>query len=236
MQTPNATVVGDPTRPWVRSTEACRHLSVTGKTLARWAKAGYIHSILLPGGGNREHRLYDIGSVATQRTRQSTTTEEAEGHEPKPILRDAAVYARVSTRKQAADLERQIQGLQDRHPSATVYNDIASGINFHRRKLQRLLEDAFAGRVHTVYIAHKDRLCRFAYDLIEFVLRQCGSHVVVDSHNGNTTTTPNEELAMDLLSIVTVFGARVYGSRSHGGGRKRRREATQDRDNAACPV
>lgn len=141
------------------------------KTLARWARQQHIHSILLPGGTQRHYRLYDVSSVvAGGRTVETVQAAEV------GIAADAnaAIYARdqgadhhtpadtVSTRKQAGDLDRQIEHLRARHPGVPVYRDLASGLNFHRPALRRLLENALAGRVHTVYIAHRDRLCRFA--------------------------------------------------------------------------
>jgi predicted site-specific integrase-resolvase len=138
----------------------------------------------------------------------------------------------VSTRKQVPHLERQIEELRRLHPEARVFRDVCSGIDFQRPGLRSLLDRAFAGQLRTVYVAHRDRLCRFACDLLVDVLRRCGVRVHVESHDPHAT--PEGELADDLLSIVTVFGARLYGSRSRGGGRrKRRREASEaDDDNA----
>jgi predicted site-specific integrase-resolvase len=156
------------------------------------------------------------------------------------------VYARVSTAKQAAALDRQIARLRERHPGVErVFSDVASGLNFRRRGLCALLDAAFAGRVRTVYIAHRDRLCRFAYDCLEFVLGRCGAHIVVDAPALDSAAAPEDgddgthrgdrerELADDLLAVVTVFGARVYGSRGGGGNgrRKRPREAPEEGNN-----
>lgn len=111
----------------------------------------------------------------------------------------------MSTRKQAENLQRQIRYLQSRHPNVPVYSDIGSGLNFQRRGLQRLLERALAGQLHTVHVTHRDRLSRWAYDLIEFVLRRCGSGIAVDAYGeaGPEPESPTETLANDLLSIVT---------------------------------
>ena len=67
-------------------------------------------------------------------------------------------------------------------------------------------------------IAHKDRLCRFAYDLLETIFKTHGAEIVVEADDAHS---PEHELAEDLVSIITVFGARLYGGRSS---RKRRKQ------------
>jgi predicted site-specific integrase-resolvase len=224
---------------WHRSRTARAVLGVSGRILGRWATDGRIRSLILPGPGKRCHRLYDLASVGTARPPTVEPADNRGGDDP-----DAGdvIYARVSTRKQQGDLDRragcitgwdgpcrQVAALRAAHPTATrILTDVASGINFRRRGLAQLLELAFARRVRTVpgpatrrcegprpspYVAHRDRLCRFAFELIADVLRRCGASVHVDSHDP-TTSTPDGELADDILSIVTVFGARLYGARS----------------------
>ena len=107
-----------------------------------------------------------------------------------------AVYARVSTRKQLDDLGTQLCDLQRRHPGARVFSDVGSGLNFKRKGLLSLLELAFEGRLRSVHVAHKDRLCRFAFDLLEHVLRRHGAQIVVDAHDGDAAAaSPELELA-----------------------------------------
>jgi putative resolvase len=128
--------------------------------------------------------------------------------------RSDVIYARVSTRKQLPDLDRQIEGLQRKHPNCTVYRDCASGLNFRRKGLKALLECAAQGNVRNVHIANRDRLCRFAYDLIRDVLQKHGANIVVDADSSQSTS--ERELADDIISILTVFSARMYGRRSSG--------------------
>ena len=162
------------------------------------------------------------------RIRPSPTMSSTRAHKERIIV---TFCVTVSTRKQSGDLERQIQYLQAQHPDIPVHRDLASGLNFHRPGLQRILEAALAGRLRTVYVTHRDRLCRFAsalvlctgpplYDLIEFVLERCGARIVVDSPMETSPAANDGDLAEDVLSIITVFGARLYGRRGHGGGRK----------------
>jgi predicted site-specific integrase-resolvase len=226
--------------PWARSRDAKLAFGVSGKTLVKWARTGAIRSFILPGSGERMHRLYDLTSVSGQPTVETAaiTPDDHTGQED-------VIYARVSTRKQQPYLETQITALRATHPHVQrVFSDVCSGINFQRRGLSALLDLAFAGRVRTVYVAHRDRLCRFAFDLIVDILRRCGATVSVDAHDPRTST-PEGELADDILSIITVFGARLYGARSgrrrvappeaETPGRKRRRAAVTRRRGPGHP-
>ena len=131
-------------------------------------------------------------------------------------------YARVSSQKQAADLARQIEALQVAYPDAEVLSDIGSGLNWKRPHFVSLLERAHRGEFSKVVVAHKDRLCRFAFELVEWIFAKAGVEVVV---HGDHEPDRNE-LADDLLSVVNVFVARHNGLRG-AASRKRRRERAQ---------
>ena len=143
-------------QPWVRSHVARKALGVTSKTLAKWARAGYIDTIPLPGRGVRQHRLFNLQSVQPNNMDPAPCTTR-----PKPPPLDDgrfdAIYARVSTRKQSDDLERQVLALQTHHPHARVFRDVTSGINFRRPALRALLVHVMAGRVRCVHVTHQDR-------------------------------------------------------------------------------
>lgn len=131
-----------------------------------------------------------------------------------------AIYARVSTRKQLDDLQSQIGVLKAKYPDHTVFSDCASGLNFKRKGLLSLLQLAFAHRLRVVRVAHRDRLCRFAFDLLEHVFRAHGTEIVVEA--SDLPPSAERELAEDVLAVITVFGARLNGARSSGGRRRRR--------------
>jgi predicted site-specific integrase-resolvase len=219
---------------WMRrdATNAARTLHVSRKTLRQWAD---IRSIILPSPGIRRHRLFDVSS--TTPAGRATARQSAENDDRSTETAPAdAIYARVSTRKQQEHLNRQVAALRAAHPGVRrVFTDVCSGINFQRRGLAALLDLAFADRLRTVHVAHRDGLCRFAFDLIEDVLRRCGVHVQVESHDA-ATSTPEGELAVDMhrISIVTVFAARVFGARSSGRRRRSHRPSlNSERDPTA---
>ena len=194
---------------YVKAREAERICGIGRRTLFKWAHAGQIQ-YLRPGG--RGHWLFDVSSVAPQPA--STTRETV-----------SAIYARVSTRKQQPDLHTQIKTLRTKYPDHQVFSDCASGLNFKRKGLQSLLQLAFEGRLRVVRIAHRDRLCRFAYDLVEFVLRKHGAKICVESDDSGPPSL-ERELAEDVISVVTVFGARLYGARSAGRKKKNKDSET----------
>jgi putative resolvase len=219
-----------PTSRYVKPGLAEKQFGVDRRTLQKWAEAGAIRSVQ-PGGVGRE-RLYDVSSLGDWNPTTLTAPTPPLGTAAEPARStgnvDAvdAVYARVSTRKQLDDLGTQLGDLQRRHPDAHVFSDVGSGLNFKRKGLLSLLELAFEGRLRSVHVAHKDRLCRFAFDLLEHVFRRHGAQIVVDAHDGDAAAaSPELELAEDVLAVVTVFGARLYGKRSAGNRRKRKRDA-----------
>ena len=69
------------------------------------------------------------------------------------------------------------------------------------------------GDKFTLVVAHRDRLARFGFDLIQWMVERNGGTVVVLD---GATYSPQQELVSDLLAIITVFGARVNGLRRYG--------------------
>ena len=184
---------------------------VTVGTLRRWAEEGKLDCRRCPGG-KRLYRMADVARIFGEK-------KEAE---PEAQKIRTVCYARVSSQKQAADLARQIEALQVAYPDAEVLSDIGSGLNWKRPHFVSLLERAHRGEFSKVVVAHKDRLCRFAFELVEWIFAKAGVEVVV---HGDHEPDRNE-LADDLLSVVNVFVARHNGLRE-AASRKRRRERAQ---------
>ena len=131
-------------------------------------------------------------------------------------MRKTIAYARVSSDDQKDDLERQKQVLElycaRQGWTFEVVADLGSGMNDHKKGLKRLLHDILADRIGRLVITHKDRLLRFGAELV-FAICEAKQVEVVILNQGEDTTF-EEELAQDVLEIVTVFSARLYGSRS----------------------
>jgi putative resolvase len=196
---------------------------VSRSTLVQYAEEGKIDVVRLGPGGKR---LYSIASVRAFLGQDRADLSAVE----RRVQR--VVYARVSSAKQKAcgDLQRQVDVLRGKYPHHEVITDVASGINFKRKGLLSILDRAHAGVLAEVVVAHRDRLCRFAVDLVEHVLTQAGVRLVVLDKSLEADTAPTDpaaELAEDLLAITTVFVARHNGLRSAAHRRERKRKRAE---------
>ena len=159
-------------------------------TLRKYADAGQIPSKRTPYG----QRLFNIDAWVGATTR-------------------IVCYARVSSHKQKDDLQRQVAWLKERFPEAEVVTDVGSGLNFKRKGLRALLERSLPGEQLTVVVAHADRLARFGFELISWILERNGGKIVVLGRSAKGS--PTEELTQDLLAVLFVFAARLHGLRSY---------------------
>ena len=182
--------------------QAASSLGVSPQTLRRWEKSKKIEPCYRTQGGQRR---YDITKLQPP-DRSNKTTD-----------RPTVAYARVSSHDQKEDLQRQVQMLE-MYCSAkawtfSVVKDLGSGMNYHKRGLKQLLEQITNGQIGRLVLTHKDRLLRFGAELI-FSLCAVKNIEVVIINQGDEPSF-EEELAKDVLEIITVFSARLYGSRSH---------------------
>jgi putative resolvase len=126
------------------------------------------------------------------------------------------LYARVSSKQQSNDLDRQITYLQHFRPeylSYTTLSDIGSGANYKRRGLQTILDACIQQTIGEVVVAHRDRLARFSFDLIESIVQKAGGKITVLADT--TGKTGEQDLAEDLLSIVQIYCCRQMGRRKY---------------------
>lgn len=132
--------------------------------------------------------------------------------EPSAALRGGtALYARVSSADQKADLDRQIPRLieyatKSEHSATKTVKEIGSGLNGRRPKLIGLLRDA---RVQTVIVEHRGRSARFGSESIEAVFFATGRKLVVVDQ-----TEMKDDLVQNMIDVSTLFCARLYGRRS----------------------
>jgi len=196
--------------------KAAEILGVHPITLRRWEKEGKIHCIRTPSGQRRFPRSEILRLLG----------------ENVPSGRRAVIYARVSSAKQAGagNLERQRQRLEEYCRSrgydiVAVIAEQGSGLNEKRKGLARLFRMAREGKMDLVVIEFKDRLARFGYTYIERFFNAFG--VRIEVVYGEEPRSLQEELVQDMLSILTVFSAKLYGSRSKEF-RKRVKEAMLD--------
>jgi putative resolvase len=184
----------------VSISDAADVLGVSVTTLRRWEKEGRLKSDRTCAG----HRRYDLSKI------------KPEVFHADDSARKTIAYARVSSHDQKTDLERQKQVLElycaRQGWAFEVIADLGSGMNYHKKGLKRLLNDVLDGKIRRLVIAHKDRLLRFGAELIFAICAAKNVEVVI--LNQGEDTTFEEDLAKDVLEIITVFSARLYGSRS----------------------
>ena len=184
-----------------RPEEAAKLLNVCSQTLVNWENNGRIKCVRTKGN----HRRYLYSDLISFIPSEPDTIKNN---------RRKICYCRVSSFGQKEDLERQIRYFRGKYPDHEVIKDIGSGINFKRKGFNSILDSAIKGNIEEVVVTHKDRLCRFGFDLIERIISETSNgKIVVLNH---TETSPQEELVNDLVSIITVFSSRLYGLRSHG--------------------
>ncbi|EAL6251061.1 IS607-like element ISChh1 family transposase, partial [Campylobacter jejuni] len=94
-----------------------------------------------------------------------------------------------------------------------VIQDLGSGMNYYKKGLTKLLNQILDGKVKRLVLTHKDRLLRFGAELV-FAICEAKEVEVIIINKGEESVKFEEELAKDVLEIITVFSARLYGSRS----------------------
>lgn len=176
---------------YLPSRKAAEALGVHPNTLRKWADSGQIKHIRTASG----QRKYDVADYLGKNREVRTLC-----------------YCRVSSHKQRDDLERQVDHMRKRFPKAEIVKDIGSGLGFKRKGLEAILERAIDGDKPRVVSAHKDRLSRFGYDLIRWIVERSGGEVVVLD---KSDLSPREELVQDLLTILHVFSCRMHGLRPY---------------------
>jgi len=181
------------------STKKARNLlGVTTQTLRNWDNSGKINTIKSPSGV----RLYNLKDI-----------QDIIGVDNFVSQKKKIAYCRVSSKKQMDDLERQKNFFKHNYPNHELVTDIGSGINWKRKGFKTILDRAMSRDISEVMVAHRDRLCRFAFELIEWILEKNGIKLIVLDRNEGESE--NIELANDILSIIHVYSCRQMGRRRY---------------------
>ena len=98
------------------------------------------------------------------------------------------------------------------YPDAEIVTDVAGGLNWQRKGLLSILERLHRGDKLDVVVAHRDRLARFGFELIEWLVEQNGGAVLVLNQSD---ASPESELTEDLLAILHTFSCRMHGLRRY---------------------
>jgi predicted site-specific integrase-resolvase len=183
---------------FIKIGEAAKVLGISIQTLRRWEETGY----LLPARKSKgSTRYYDLDQLLGKKNIESDLT---------------IAYARVSSHDQKEDLRRQAEVLAaycTKHGwTFEVIQDLGSGMNYQKKGLKALINLILEGKITRLVLTHKDRLLRFGAELIFSLCEAKQIEVILINKGGDVSF--EEELAQDVLEIITVFSARLYGSRS----------------------
>lgn len=140
-----------------------------------------------------------------------------------------AIYCRVSSheQKQKGDLERQVgrmttEALKRGYNLISVIDEVGSGMNDNRKKLQKLFELVESKQIDIVFIEHKDRLSRFCFNYLVSYFNSYG--VKIEIFEETLTKGYEQELVEDILSLMASFSAKIYGRRSSQNRKKKQEE------------
>jgi predicted site-specific integrase-resolvase len=182
----------------------CRELGISLSTADRRIKAGTIVPAFRTSGG---HRRFERKSVVPVMQQNDT-----------PLR--VVTYARVSSVDQRQDLAVQSEKLrrfvEERYAGGNHLHisDLGSGLNYRKKGLNQLLTLIMAGHIDVLVLNHKDRLLRFGAELV-FKLCSFKNVRVEIVETSPVERSFEQELAVDVIELMTVFCARLYGKRSH---------------------
>ena len=182
---------------YIGRNEACERLNIHYLTLYSIAERNEIETIII---GKR--KMYNVEKYLRDHGMKTS------------LIRRKVCYCRVSSKKQKDDLMRQIKEMKINYPTYEIISDIASGLNYERQGLKKILDYIIKGELETLVVAYRDRLTRFGYEMIEWMLKEYSKGELNVLHK-NEETTPTEEITKDILSIMNVYVAKVNGLRKY---------------------
>ncbi|MFF2195741.1 IS607 family transposase [Streptomyces sp. NPDC058157] len=184
-----------------RISEFARRIGRSASTVRRWESEGRITAKRAPSG----QRYFTEDDV------RAALGIAATGG------RVTVVYCRVSSPGQKDDLVSQVAAMETFCLGAGIpvdewLSEIGGGMDLRRKKFLALMDRIEQGEVARLVIAHKDRLARFGFDLVEHIAERHGCEIVIANAE---SLSPQQELVEDLLAIVHTFSERLHGLRRY---------------------
>ena len=171
-----------------------KYLGLSKSTVYRYLKSGKIKESFKTDG---KHRRFVV-----------------ENNKNKVVL-----YSRVSSHDQKKDLitqnEKLIQFAKKNYTNYEIESilDLGSGINFNKKGLNKLILMIMNKELSVLVINHKERLLRFGFELINQICKLNNIKIVIIEENKNKSF--EFELSENIIEIMTVFCAKLYGKRSN---------------------
>jgi predicted site-specific integrase-resolvase len=203
-----------------------KKLDISVKTLQRWDASGK-----LPAKRTlSNHRYYTEDDLMI-----------AKGLKPAEVKRKVVVYSRVSSTSQKPELANQVEAMETfcLHKGLLIdehIKEIGGGLNFKRKLFLKMIFSMLQGEIKVIVVAHKDRLCRFAFDFIEKLAENVDCKILVANQE---SLSPQQELVEDLLAIIHCFSCRLYGLRNYSAQLKKSLENNLDKprqNNVICKI
>ena len=187
---------------------AAQCLGVAISTLRRWDYEGFFSPDFRTIGG---HRRYSISTLKLK-------FEECFEHSSLKPEKLTILYSRVSGSDQRPDLERQKSKLYsfakgNRLSNVQEISDLGSGLKYDKPGLKKLIKLIMEDKVDRLILVHKDRLLRFGSEIIFQLCKWKGIEVHVLEKELDQSF--EQELTQDIICLMVVFTARLYGRRSH---------------------
>ena len=180
--------------------EVTKILGVTAQTLRNWDKQNKLKPSYTKSNG---YRYYSEESILSY-TQERKTKKDI----------NVIGYARVSSKKQEDDLNRQIDNLNkyisNKYTSFEIISDIGSGINYSKPGLLKLIDKINRKEVDLIIVLYKDRLLSFGFELIEYFASINNVKIeILDKIDKEE----QQELIEDLVQIITVYACKLPGRR-----------------------
>jgi putative resolvase len=170
-------------------------------TLRRWHKNDKLIPQFHTFGGHRRYHIQQILNIIHPNKNNENRINIG--------------YARVSSHDQKKDLETQKERLDhygQSYKNFEVISNLGSGLNYKKKGLKNLINMICQSKIGNLVLIHKDRLLRFGSEIIFQLCSYYGTNVVILE---DVEKTFEEELTCDVIELMTVFSARLYGKRSH---------------------
>jgi predicted site-specific integrase-resolvase len=183
-------------------------LGVHQRTLYLWEKKGLIETMRTPGN----KRLYNVNKFLEDNKCKENICTDLEDLDKEDKLNIA--YIRVSSQNQKDDLERQKQLMVHKYPNHIIIEDIGSGLNLNKRGIRKIIHLAIEGKINELVVAHRDRLTRFGFELIEEIINKYSKGKIIILSEPEKLE-PEEKIVKDIMSIMNVYVAKINGMRKY---------------------
>lgn len=188
--------------------ETSKILGVHQRTLYLWDSKGLIETIRTPGN----KRLYNVSKFLQDKKCKEKVCSDLDELDSKDKLN--ICYVRVSSASQKDDLTRQKAQMVQKYPDHLIIEEIGSGLNLNKRGIKKIIHLAIGGKINELVVAHRDRLTRFGFELIEeIIIKYSKGRIIVISEPEKLE--PEEEIVKDIMSIMNVYVAKMNGMRKY---------------------